>query len=342
MEKKVMNKKFVATLALVLLVVVSLSAAPTFSGRFRQGYTFKFDANGNTTTEWKSEESKLVMKFADDNGLWTVNLKGVGALDSNDKWAANASINFGKALAGAGVDMGDFTVVGSIGNNGSITMISAYNDVTGNEDHKFKNNGTASVSLTLGYGKLVKVMAAVDPTNSTGGSAPVAKSRSVAVAATTEPVDGVVAGIAYAHNATTDEKWADKNAINGSVNVNVAKLAGLDFNLGVSAFDTYLLDAKKNYLGANVYGGYADVDAYVEFVMYDQLMGLNTQVAYSGVENLGLDVYFNIGNFDTVADTITVGGDVEYTFGGVTYAMNMEYTTSNKTFALTPKAIINF
>lgn len=332
MEKKVMNKKFVATLALVLIVVVGLSAAPTFSGRFRQGYTFTF-SDPVTITEWKTgskEEAKLVFKFADENGLWTVDLRGTGAMNSNDKWAANASIDLGKALTAAGVDTGKVTAVASIGNNTAVTVLSAYNDVTGNEDYKFKNNGAASTSLTIGYDKLVKFQVAVDPTNA---------DRSVAVAALTEPVDGVKAGIAYAYNATTDEGWNDTDAINGSVDVNIAKLADLDFSLGLSAFDTYLLDVQKNYLAVNVNGGAGDVSAYVEFTLYDTTKGLNTYVEYAGIENVGLDAYFNIADLSDVANNYTVGADVSYDLGGVSYNLNAEY---GGTFSLTPYVVIYF
>lgn len=343
-----MNKKFVATLALVLLVVVSLAAAPTFSGRFRQGYTFTFAEGADPAiTEWKSEEAKLIIKFADDNGLWTIDLKTTGPLNSNDKWGANASINLGKLLGAAGVDLGDFGMTASIGANTKMTALSAYNDVTGNEYYKLKNNGKASAQLAMNYGKLVKFNVAGDPTNA---------GRSVVVSALTEPVEGVSVSVAYARNAwigdNFDSDYTAKNMIGGAVNVDVAKLAGLDFKLGVSAYDNYALKENSvsyNSLAANVNGGVEKVDGFVEFLMNNVISdsstsnyAMNTQVNLNLVKNLGLDVYFNIANLEKTGDTFSVGGDVSYKLSGVEFAMNMEYAKASKSFAVTPKVIIVF
>ena len=59
------------------------------------------------------------------------------------------------------------------------------------------------------------------------------------------------------------------------------------------------------------------------------------------VENLKLDVYFNIGNFAETADTYAVGGDVSYTISGVEFAGNLEYAAGDG-FSITPKVIIAF
>ena len=56
------------------------------------------------------------------------------------------------------------------------------------------------------------------------------------------------------------------------------------------------------------------------------------------VDNLGLDVYFNVGNFADVAGSYAVGGDVSYTIAGVELAANLEYAES--AFSVTPKLII--
>ncbi len=332
-----MNKKFVATVALVLLVVVGLTAAPTFSGRFRQGFSFNFNQSGNTVTEWKDKEAKLVFKVADENGLWAISfgtLNGT-SLDSNDKYEANATVSFSKALALAGLDLGDFGISFSLGNMSAVTALSAYNDVTGNGYYKLKNNGVASGYVDLNYGSWVQVRASIDPTD-TG--------RSGSVSTVVAPIDGVKVGFAYGYNMVSGigSSVKDKHGINGSATVDIAALCDLDFKLGLSFYDTYLLESSKNYLAANINGGYGPVWAYSEFFMFDGTMGLNNYVEFTGVENLGTDVYFNIANFTDVANTITVGGDVSYKIAGVTYAVNMEYGTAAKTFSLTPYIVISF
>ncbi len=342
-----MKKRIVLTVALMLIAVMAVSAAPTFSGRFRQGYTFKFAEGADPAiTAWKTNEAKLTIKFADENGLWTVNLKGTGALDSNDKWSANASINLGKLIGAAGADLGDFGIVASIGANTKMSALSAYNDVTGNSQYTLKNAGATSAQLAMNYGKLVKFNVAGDPTNA---------GRSLVVSALVAPVDGVSVSAGYARNASYfNDKKTGKNVVGGAVNVDIAKLAGLDFKLGVSAFDNFMLKETNfttNTFGANVNGGIKEVDGFVEFIMVNNMAdgvatvneyALNTKVNLNLVKNLGLDVYFNIADLTKVGDTFTVGGDASYKLSGVEFAMNMEYAKATKAFSVTPKVIIVF
>ena len=64
-------------------------------------------------------------------------------------------------------------------------------------------------------------------------------------------------------------------------------------------------------------------------------------VNFNVVENLGLDVFFNIGNFEKVGDTFEVGGDVSYTVSGVEFAANLKYA-GGAGFSVTPKVIVVF
>ena len=425
--------KKVLTIAIVaLLATATLFAGVSFSGRFRQGYTFAFEKDKDAAVSpWKTEEAKLVMKVADDNGLWTVNLKNVGALDSNDKWSANASFDLTKAFALGGIDLGDFSLALSLGANTKMTALSAYTDPTGNEYFKLKNNGSETIQLSTGYGNLVKFNIAVDPTiskttvetttqvktplttvtgsGSTGdvtitlpeGSyvytdstteSVVEKEASVVLSVSSEPINGVAVAAAYAYNGWladsftglyTEDGLTAKNMIGFSANVDVAKLVGLNFKLGVSVYDNIAFfdeDAKifgkdsYNSFAAAISGGIDLVDAFVEFTMGNGIpvldktgapvftdkneidsynnFGLNMQVNLNLVENLGLDVYYNIYNLAKAGDNFAVGGDVSYTFAGVEFALNAEYartlgTTIAKnategTFSLTPKMIIVF
>ena len=355
--------KKILTILLVAILASATLFAVDISGRFRTGYVFSFK-DGVTVTPWKGNdtdgapgEAKLTVKISDDAGIWTINLKALneGSLDSNDKLDANLSLNMAALLADNGVDLGDVSLSLSVGANNKMTALSAYNDVTGDELFKLKSNGSYSTELAVGYGDLIQTKIAVDPTSA------VTKEMPIVVSAMTTPVEGVSLSVGYAYNGYmyTAKKAAWGTATEGAVdhgvtvatNVNVGTLADLDFDLGVTAYDNIGFTGKNTYnnFAAAVYGGVDVVDAYFEFRMdntkdadvADNVFGMKSQVNFNVVENLGLDVFFNIGNFEKVGDTFEVGGDVSYTVSGVEFAANLKYA-GGAGFSVTPKVIVEF
>ena len=344
-------KKVLTVLLVVLLATTTVFAAMNVSGRFRTGYKFSFN-DGFTADGWKENtEAKFTLKVSDDAGIWTVSLKdwGDGALDSDDKIKANLSLNFTNLLAANGVDLGDFDISASIGANGAMTALSAYNDVTGDEIYKVKNNGAYSSELAVGYGDLIKAKINIDPTYEP------TKKMPVALSVMSTPVSGVSVSAVYAYNGLIyqvdkDTKVVVDHAIGFAANADFAALFGLDFQLGLAAYDNVGLKdgGNVNTFAAAVYGGVDLVDAFFELRMNNELVkngtstfGMKSQVNLNLVENLGLDVYFNIGNFAETADTYAVGGDVSYTISGVEFAGNLEYAAGDG-FSITPKVIIAF
>ena len=356
--------KKILTVLLVLVIATTTVFAITFDGRFRTGYKFTFSDAGYNAEGWKENiEARLNVKIADDNGIWTIKLKTFeGGLDSDDKLKANLGLDIDNLVKANGGDLGDFNIGLSIGANGAMTALSAYNDVTGDELFKAKNNGNYSAELALGYGKMIETKVAVDP--KTGEKA------SVVVSAMTTPVDGVSASLAYAYNGLMydtdkDYKIFADHVVNVAVNANIGTLANLDFDLGVTVFDSFgsgniakdidnnantapltYGDGGKTYnvLNAAVYGGVDLVNAFFEFRMFngaDTTCGMKSQVNVNPVENLALDVYFNMANFEST-DTIAVGGDVSYTISGVEFAANLEYGVKDAAFSVTPKVIVVF
>ncbi len=367
--------KKILTILLVAILASATLFAVDISGRFRAGYEFKFK-DGVDVTPWKSKEAKFTIKVSDDAGIWTINLKdwgeidlsenpdkvGVGSLDSNDKFGANLSLNMAALLAANGVEMGDVSLSVNIGANTRMTALSAYNDVTGDELFKLKNDGKYSTEIAVGYGDLIQTKIAVDPTSV------VTKKMPLVISAMTTPVEGVSLSVGYAYNgymylaSITPEGWVDSkgklttegvvdHGVTVATNVNVGTLAGLDFDLGVTAYDNIGFTGKNTYnnFAAAVYGGVDVVDAYFEFRMDNtkiadvatNVFGMKTQVNFNVVENLGLDVFFNIGNFEKVGDTFEVGGDVSYTVSGVEFAANLKYA-GGAGFSVTPKVIVVF
>ena len=366
--------KKILTILLVAILASATLFAVDISGRFRTGYVFSFK-DGVTVTPWKGNdtdgapgEAKLTVKISDDAGIWTINLKALndGSLDSNDKLDANLSLNMAALLADNGVDLGDVSLSLSVGANSKMTALSAYNDVSGDELFKLKSNGSYSTELAVGYGDLIQTKIAVDPTSA------VTKEMPIVVSAMTTPVEGVSVSAGYTYNGyiamhqtwwktVQPDDWdpskpfepedlsahAVDHGVTVATDVNIGTLAGLDFDLGVTAYDNIGFIAKDtfNTFAAAVYGGVDVVDAYFEFRMDNtkiaDVFGMKSQVNFNVVENLGLDVFFNIGNFEKVGDTFEVGGDVSYTVSGVEFAANLKYA-GGAGFSVTPKVIVEF
>ena len=351
-------KKILTILTVALLACSTVfAAAVNLSGEFEGGYKFLFsDGEYSATTQDGKTEGKVTLKFTDDAGIWTVNVKGLATLDSGNALKANLSLNLAALMAANGVDLGDVSLALSLGANDKMTALSAYNDVTGDELYKFKNNGKYSTELAVGYGDLIQTKIAVDPvTTVTTEKGKEAGEFSLVASALTKPVDGVAVSVAYAHNGyfelSDGAEKTPENAASVAADINVGTLAGLDFDLGVTVYDNFgwQKDASDNAFAAAVYGGVDVVDAFFEFRMDNvtvaketaTTLGMKTQVNLNVIENVGLDVYFAIKDFDNVEGSYTVGGDVSYTISGVKFAGKLNYE-AGAGFSVTPKIVVTF
>ena len=342
-------KKILTILTVALLACSTVFAAVNLSGEFEGGYKFLFsDGEYSATTQDGKTEGKVTLKFTDDAGIWTVNVKGLATLDSGNALDANLSLNLAALMAANGVDLGEVSLALSLGANKQMTALSAYNDVTGDELYKFKNDGLYSTELAVGYGDLIQTKIAVDPKV-------VGSKFALVASALTKPVDGVAVSVAYAHNGyfklSDGAEKTPENAASVAADINVGTLAGLDFDLGVTVYDNFgwKKDASDNAFAAAVYGGVDVVDAFFEFRMDNvtvaketaTTLGMKTQVNLNVIENVGLDVYFAIEDFDNVEGSYTVGGDVSYTISGVKFAGKLNYE-AGAGFSVTPKIVVTF
>ena len=343
-------KKILTILTVALLACSTVfAAAVNLSGEFEGGYKFLFsDGEYSATTQDGKTEGKVTLKFTDDAGIWTVNVKGLATLDSGNALKANLSLNLAALMAANGVDLGDVSLALSLGANDKMTALSAYNDVTGDELYKFKNDGLYSTELAVGYGDLIQTKIAVDPKV-------VGSKFALVASALTKPVDGVAVSVAYAHNGyfklSDETEKTPENAASVAADINVGALAGLDFDLGVTVYDNFgwQKDASDNAFAAAVYGGVDVVDAFFEFRVDNvtvaketaTTLGMKTQVNLNVIENVGLDVYFAIKDFDNVEGSYTVGGDVSYTISGVKFAGKLNYE-AGAGFSVTPKIVVTF
>lgn len=361
-----MKKKFVLTLALVLMVAAAVVAAPLeVSGEFKTGYKFTF-ANGTTVANADLDASQSnLAKIAFTGDFWKVTLSTQAPIFGGDgPNAATADIYLDKALAAQGVDMGDLTVTLSVGDKGNLSAKDVYSDSNDavNELTMLGVKNTADV--TIGYGSLVSAYV--------GFSIMDTANKPLVLSATTTPVEGIQAGFGYTNYAKIGDnknaadkadglKISSKGGITGSVLVDVAKLVDLDFGLTVSAIDVYYFEYDTvtddatvggtgtavatnkalNNLYAEVKASFGDVTAWAEYQNLDKKSNVIASVSYAGIENVGLSAKLTLNDLTgTLGTVVKVAGD--YSMGGVKYAVSGEYDVKAKSFAVTPTVAITF
>ncbi|SMP46068.1 hypothetical protein SAMN06298221_103194 [Sphaerochaeta associata] len=353
-----MKKKFVLTLALVLMVAAAVVAAPLeVSGEFKTGYKFTF-ANGTTiaNADLDAKQSNLA-SIAFTGDFWKVTLSTQAPTFGGDgPNAATAAIYLDKALAAQGVDMGDLTVTLGLGDKGNLSAKDVYSDSNDavNELAMLGVKNTADV--TVGYGSLVSVYF--------GASIMDTVNKPMVISATTTPVEGIKAGFGYTNYAKigdikvagsdVGDKISSKGGITGSVLVDVAKLADLDFGLTVSAIDVYYFEYDAitgvgdvatnkaiNNLYAEVKASFGDVAAWAEYQNLDKTNNLIAKVSYAGIENVGLSAKLALSDLTgTIGTVVTLAGD--YSMGGVKYAVSAAYDVKAESLAITPTVGIKF
>ena len=331
-----MKKKFVLTLALVLLVAATITAAPvTVTGSIKAGYKMTFNPNAITALDTSELDLDGIAVTGD---FWKVSIgSGPIAFGKDDVTKGSMEIYLDKALAAEGVDMGDLTVTLGIGNSGTKTGLTVYTDpngTAGDNDYKLRQKGDYSSSATVGYGSMLKANVTVDPTDATN--------KPFQVSAQVSPVDGIKAAVGYTNYA--DNKFAStvdaKGAVGGSVAVDVAALAGLDFALTASAQDVYYMGGKDNYLMAAVKATVSDITAYSEYQLFNKVSNLVTKVSYAGIENVGLYAKLTLNDFASIKTIVGLGAS--YKMGGVTYALDGDYAVATEITTIKPSVKISF
>lgn len=324
MEIYVMKKKFVLTLALVLMVAATLVAAPLdVSGDFKAGYKLTFSPNGIAALDATEAQANAVTVSGD---FWSMEFGTITFTGGNDD-TGNLTVYLDKALAAQGVDMGDISLKYTIGNMGTAIKPS---DVYTDSNDKVVELAMAAIyasKVTLGYSDMVTVEFAADPVNTTD--------KPILLGATFAPVDGVKAAVGYT-NLTAD---GNKGGVTGSATADLAALAGLDFGLIVSAIDVYDFNTTNNALYAEVKGSVEDIAAWVEYQNIAGTSNLKAKATYSGIENTS--VYAAVTLTDLSSITTLIEGGASYKMGGVTYALDAGYTV-NGSFTLSPSVAVAF
>jgi len=369
-----MKKRFVLVLALVLMVAsVAFAADVKFSGWGKFGYNFYFaqdhmgEADAYKRTS-KGAEGRVKFTLGDADGLWLLTVKednyaGKKSFSADYGIGMQAYVSLSKALKKfSNVDTGDFSFGYGIGDSTSNDVLSVYQNYTGNDyDDTYAGNGGQMMYIDGAYGKLVQFKFAASPEKTSTAS-----HTAFAASAIITPVDGIGFAVGYANNGSNDYISSNgvvyENLLDGMVNVDIAKLAGLDFKLSLSAMDTFMpktdsYDA-QNILLAQLAGGTDTISAYMEYVMYNDGSSTNhdlyIEADFNLVKNLSLDAYFQDPDLGADNFMFDIGGDVGYTMGSVKYNLNMQYNNKYNSkyknnngdsvgcFSLTPSVKVSF
>jgi hypothetical protein len=344
MEIYVMKKKFVLTLALVLMVAGTLVAATPIevSGTFKSGYEFKFNPNGVTQTVNDTKEAELVTLLNFTGDFWKVSLGAdVMRYDDEADVAATAEIYLDKALAEQGIDMGDLGLTLHVGDGVSGEAPSVLADANDYRDGLGLEMFTTgeNFGVTIKYADMVEVYASVDPT---------LKALPMVLGAKLMPLDGVEAAVGFTNDFDRD-KALPNNSNNGlavSAKADVAALVGLDFALAATGEFLLDIDDEVNMITADVVGNYEGIGLMVAYQNdYSKANKLAAEASYSTtVSDFDLSASFkaDLGVIDTSDDeTYTIGAGAAYAMGGVTYALDAEYVFDGA-FTLSPSVSISF
>lgn len=320
-----MKKKFVLTLALVLMVAATLVAAPIdLKGSIKAGYTMTFNPNGVTALDTTELDISGLSVSGD---FWKVGI-GSGPVNfgKDDMNAGTLTVYLSKALAAQGMDMGDLSLEFAIGNTANVKPADVYTD-SNDAVAELEMIGAYSTKVTVGYTDLLKVEFAVDPTNTTD--------KPILLGATVNPIDGVKAALGYTNKTAN----GTKGGLTASACVDLAALADLDFGLKASAITVYDLNTEKNKLYAELTGSVEDISAWVEYQLIEGTSNVIARVGYSGIENVGTYAKLTLNDFSDL--TTKIGAGVNYALGGVTYALDAEYVLDGA-FTLKPSVKVSF
>ena len=338
-------KKVLVSLLVLAVAVSGAFAAVNFSGNFQTGYVFAVNDGS-----WKNEifgqdnansnQTKLNLGFADEDGYWTVGLEGEVFLDGanlNDaahgnRIAGDITLDLAKMIGGSDTD---WTAQFQLLANDRITAQRAYTNKSGlNYDRVRTDEPGLWANAIIGFGNLLTVQVGGSPALAAGGKADklngAAQDGDLIASVMTKPMDGLAISVDWAY--VGDSASGNKDlygVVGGAADVNVGALAGLDFDLGVGVADKYYYGAEKNVLSAQVYGGVDAFSAFVEYVLDDEISRLHAGADINAIDNVLLNVYGGVGNFDDVDNSFYVGGNIGYeVVGGVTLKLNLQYAAA--------------
>ena len=298
----------ILTIALVALVAASLFAGVTTKGYVQGAARFEKLDGADAVLFVEDTDNKAEVSITDENKVWGTTLT---AQDKNFK-----SKSWVDVMKLAQVDT-DFNAKLILLTGNKLSTLSAYKNNADESNYwRLRNdmsNGTG-VNAEIGYGKYVKAQAGFQIWQGTVTKVNREDKISFFTSILVTPIDGVKASAGYGIY-DFDSK---KDAFVVAADVDVAKLAGLDFTFGAGVAYRKA-DAVPNgkwagnddgILTAQVYGDYAGVNAYAEMTFLDA-KELKLGAAYQFCEAADAGVYAFFGKYDDVDFDTNVGLGVE-------------------------------
>lgn len=343
-----MKKVLVALL--VLAVALSSAFAVNFTGEFVAGYQFNWDADmENFQTHIMGQDgddsntTKLVLCFADENGIWDLKVRGF--VTSNYRTNGNLNINFDKLIWGPDTDIK--LQLGFVANDNQAGL-RAYHNGSGNNFDRVRTGGAGLFTkITAGYGNLFQIQVAgtpFTPLTQDGGILSTVNGfkESVAdiiVSAKTQPLDGLAISAAYVYAGDGPTDTGKAGNLSFAADVNVGALANLDFDLGVSAAYKLAFEPAAgevaNLLAAEAYFGFdffnLDVEySWQDFEGQDAVNYLYVGAGFDVTDAVALSAWFGSENVAKFGDTWFLGAQVDYAFyNNMSFGLGVEYAANS-------------
>ena len=349
-------KKVIVSLLALALATTGAFAAVDFSGELIAGYAFQYnDIHDEWTNHIMGQDgedtntTKLLLGIGDEDGLWNVSIEGNPTLDDSGAVSGDISVDLAKLIGGSDTD---WTAAVALNVLDRMTGLRAYS-MAYNLDRIRSAEVGMWTSLTLGYSDLVKLYVGGSPNTVLADDTNdiTANEGDLMVSALVSPLDGLSVSATYMLKGDGQDSGLNsddslnnfgKGIIGASADINITRLIGLDFDLGVGLSEKYVFEGDNNVFAAAVYAGFDPVSIQLQYglITYgdartavgekvptndDKEHFIYAGVDVTAVENLLLDAYFGAYNAAEFADSWFIGADVGYTVKNVTFQLGLEY-----------------
>ena len=339
-------KKVLVSLLVLALAMTSVFAAVDITGELVAGYAMKvggpekyvgmvYGQDGEETNT-----TKLNLGVADENGLWSIAMKGYFYAD--DRLGGSVTLDLAKLFA----PESDFSAKLGL-SYGRVTALRAYS--MQKDFDRMRTADTALwASLNLAYAfdngsvevQVAGAPALIKDTAEKNGDLLMNGNEGDFVVSALAKWNGLAVSGGYmlkgdAKDSSMEGSFAGtdnyaKGLVGGAVDVNIGQLIDSDFDFGLAASDKYSIADEINMLGIAAYFGFDPAKVTVQYGLSTK-SGLTDNFIYAGVdvtciENLALNVYG--GAYSIKDESWYVGAKAGYTVSTVTFQLGLEYANS--------------
>ena len=339
----------ILTIALVALMAASLFAGVTTKGYVQGAAHFTKEDGSDAVLFAEDSDNKAQVSITDENKVWGTTLNAQKQVFKTNTWVDVMKL--------AKVDS-DFAAKIVVLTGDRLATLTAYkNNADENNYWRLRNDfnfskvggpsgeGT-SINAQIGYGKYVSAQAGFQI-----WQGPITKvnredKTSFVTSILVTPIDGVKASAGY----LIYDFDSKKDAFVVAGDVDVAKLAGLDFTFGAGIayrkYDKFATGAKisnnqvvevyttgndDGILTAQVYGEYAGVNAYAEMTFLDaKELKLGAAYQFCDAADAGAYVFFGAYNDTDFDKNVKIGVEGNYKVAkNISLYGNIEWAAKN-------------